>query len=852
MRWTMAVSCLLLAEAASAAFDVRWPDGERMTVAEVARRYENRTGRTIPQKRVWVVSDRFEPLRQPARPGNDNPPSGAPALPFLTQVNMVGDFVQTGDGNFVLISDKQILKFPDATLLGWVPLARVLTRTVCLGDDRTDIKIKSMVVNSLAYLKKSGEGEAARVLPPRIRLAPDPDGTDNGAFRFFDFYFVWGDTRPDSEQEGYALLGENPSFNVNAELPPEEFRKATRIIGWVRKSRLCFWRTREALQWDDQNTKRTEPARAYASRDLALADLDPGARPPASEDEVIVEKFADNRPVSWEPRRMRYPLLTIRVEKTQPLVHETHRNNILRRVGVIGDVFDENGKPVMDEQLRQNIRDDIIRTRQQLARTEILFVIDRTTSMEPWWTATAEAVKALLEQVKGADRSVAVGFCFYGDVYPSTEKEGKVANLEEAIKLGGVVPGRLFDARADEKELKEKLKELADTTRVIPGGTRPEMVYAGIEAGLLEAKGWSKNARKMLILIGDDGNHPLPAEEEQTVHKRIVDLCVPSDDRSKDYQIPWEFYALQVRPVAPAPADPSEPPDPTVLFKNQVNALVKRIKAKSDNAVARYFNTTERGQFLAEIEERYKALAAHAARQEEEIQRAQTGQLRAVTEIRDPEVVRILQSIAARQSAARGQRITLDDLLKGAQAFDERFVWELAPRTNVRQIRRMILVSGGELKDVLGLFEDFFTNPENPPSLEDLARSLIAVQSGDPNLKGKTDAEKLDALKVKFGFSFVGELMQLLGYDREAGRPRPKPDPDAERRLKQRLQKKFYLLQDLKAEKVRKYTQLTPNDEVNLKTEGPGEDLPAHLRRGFKRGDGSATWYWVDFDKEWP
>lgn len=866
---------LLASIAPAAAPDVRWPSGERLTYVDLSERYQ-KDGKQLKAFPVWVASEGFQPLQKPSP---QSAPSGAAPLPFLTQVLLLGstkdDFHQGEGGvNFYLIAAPgESGRNPSP--LGWVPKVRVLTRNVCLTDERSEIRIKAMVVNSLTYLKEGSDAADVKLLPPRVRLAPDSSGKDEGAFRFFDFYFVWADTDPSKDKEGYALLGDIPVFNPHSETTPAGFRALSRIIGWVEKSRLCFWRTREAVQWDDLKWQddpprvRTEPGKAYATREHALGDLgrtdrEPDARKAGA---VVTEgKFLGGKPPLWEPRRMRYPLLMIRNDRDEELTHEAHGKNLLRKVGVIGDVYDEKGQQVMTEKARQAITAEIRRTEEQLSRTEILFVIDRTSSMADWWVATEKWVQKLIRQVRVEGRSVAVGFCFYGDVHPGIPgKEGK-ATLEEAVKLKGVIPGRLLDCDRDREELEEKLKYLANRNEVIEGGFRPEMVYAGLEIGLLEAR-WggkegARHARKMVVLIGDDGNHPLPADEENQVHDRIAQLCVPTRDDDPDYQTPIEFYALQVCRVA------SNPTDPTVLFQTQVEALIERIKQRSKLARAASFNAAaDEARFFAVIDRRYAELTAHVAQKREELLKIRTGQVTAVTEIRDPEVVRILEGIAAKQ------KVKVEDLLKGVQAFDERYVWSINPRTNEPQIRRMMLVSGGELDRVIALFENFFTEPE-PPSLEELAHYLIAAQSGDSKEGVRERANDfklrhLDALRVKYGFSFIGELSKFLGYDLPAGKPRPEPDPLAERELKQKLQKKFYLLQDLRNENVYHYEQLGPSDRVKLKRTGEPEKLFGDHRRGFERDEdraeawsqkprirsiprGKVIWYWVDFDREWP
>ncbi|HYH67381.1 MAG TPA: hypothetical protein VD866_21970 [Urbifossiella sp.] len=865
MRWLLALTLAAAVPAAAGAADVRFADGTPVTLADVSKAFEKENKRSLEDRWGRVAAGGFAPLSQPDRKAKA---SGAPAITFLARVNCLYE-VQgpPGDWKYFLVASGSIAD-NTFTILGWVPEVFVLTGTRCQEDPASAIQIKAMAINSLRYLKAGAAPEETRIAPPRVLAAPPPfAGADLGASRFFEFYYVWADTDRENEDRGYALIAEAPSVNPNNEMTDADFRRLSGIIGWIEKPRLCFWRTREAVQWDDLNQTRTNPGRAYATRDQARADIDPAAATaPAGADALVTERFTNGRPTIWDPRRMRYPLLSMRVPdgvgadgapRTKEVAYESFRGNTLRHVGVIGDVFDKDGKPAMTEDARLDVQLDINRAREQVRRTEILFVIDRTVSMKGWWKKTADAVDELVTRVNREERSVAVGFCYFGDVNNgSPEREGQVGgykealakNYQEALEKGGVFAGRLLDTKTDAAELQAKLKELAEP-REMPGGGRLELVYTGLEAGIREARGWTRNARKMVILLGDDGNHRLPPDQERAVHDRLAKLLVPTPDAAAagvDYETPKEFYALQMCALDP------RPDDPTQLFKTQMDDLIGRIKARSKTAEAGYFNTTDQKSFFTAVDAQYAKLKALADRGDEEFRRIQTGQVDAVTEIRDPEVVNILRGIAARR------KVRVEDLLRGVQAFDQRFVWELDPKQpGVRQLRKMVLVNHVEFDRIHDVLKNFFNDPVNPPALDQLAHLVLNAQAGDIRMRDRVktlaDAERLDVMRVTYGFSFVNELSAFLGYNRGAGAAPPKRDEKSERDFKRRLLKKYLLLEDIRQNRVREYGPIDDQDAVHVQPlAGRDRELPPDARRRFKRGDGSVEYYWIDFDREWP
>ena len=507
-----------------------------------------------------------------------------------------------------------------------------------------------------------------------------------------------------------------------------------------------------------------------------------------------------------------------------------------------------------------------------MRRTEILFVIDRTSSMVDWWDRTAKAVRRILDIVKQDGREVSIGFCYYGDVYAGTDHEGK-ATPEKAVELGGVIPGELFDLK-DTKRLDKELAYLVDRNQMIASVDRPELVYAGLEMGLRKAqmgmRDDDRNARKMVILIGDDGNHELPPDEDREVQERIANLCVPVTDEEKDkkkaFKSPIEFYALQVAPVS------SDMNDATVLFKNQTNALAERIKGLSKLARAQWYpaDTADKdGKFLTDIDERYKKLGEEILQMEALLQQIRSGQVSSITQIPNAEVVRFVEDMANQEGLDNP-----DKVLQGVQVFDERYVWSNSPEKGEPQLRRMLLISEPELEDVNKMFNDFETKTPQP-SLEDLVDSLIAYQSGEGKdvVKGKAPGKKhedLNKLKVAYGFTFIGQVATYLGYDKPDMPPPPR-NAVVERDIVQRLQKKHDLIQDLLAHKVYKYKPLNDFDKVNLqRSDEPPEELDGDRRRDFFLGGGrpgaaaakpggpqpkvsdNEIWYWVDFDREWP
>jgi hypothetical protein len=253
---------------------------------------------------VWVG---YEGFRLKKLPLNNSEPSGYKVLQYMENFD-VSYVYQGEDQIYYLLSRGRGQDFKN---LGWVP-----DKFTCIYQGQqtsNNIYIKALIVNSLDQITKQ-----RKVEPIPVRLAPTLEAPVIDPLRLYNIYFVYSDTNPKDPTKGYCLLGSDFGFmpddnsKTNPKIPSET------VKGWVSKENLCFWDTREGLEWDVKSTKethgelrRTTPGKIFDSRKNAIKDaIGENVKP------LLVEKFdSKNESIPLQHYSSRFPIIPLNNEE---------------------------------------------------------------------------------------------------------------------------------------------------------------------------------------------------------------------------------------------------------------------------------------------------------------------------------------------------------------------------------------------------------------------------------------------------------------------------------------------------------------------------------------------------------
>ena len=253
---------------------------------------------------VWAA---YEGFRLKKSPLNNSDNSGYKALQYMENFDV--SYVYQGEDQIYYLLSRGIGK--EFKNLGWVP--EKFTCIYAGQQTSNNIYKKVLIVNSLNQITKQ-----RKVEPIPVRLAPTLEAPVIDSLRLYNIYSVYSDTNPKDPTKGYCLLGSDFGFmpddnsKTNPKIPSET------VKGWVSKENLCFWDTREGLEWDVKSTKetlrelrRTTPGKIFDSRKNAIKDaIGENVKP------LLVEKFdVKNESIPLQHYSSRFPIIPLNNEE---------------------------------------------------------------------------------------------------------------------------------------------------------------------------------------------------------------------------------------------------------------------------------------------------------------------------------------------------------------------------------------------------------------------------------------------------------------------------------------------------------------------------------------------------------
>ena len=610
------------------------------------------------------------------------------------------------------------------------------------------------------------------------------------------------------------------------------------ILGWVPKSRVCMWETREAVEYAYETTwkikgkgpMRTEPAQVYETPEYAKKAFEYYRQGRRGEKVkfLSIETFQGGKSVKWSHDRMRYPVFAMSSEEKKVLAQI--KGNECLKIGVIGEFVNEKGENVQFKVKRAEIEKQIEALEKESSVLQILFVIDNTTSMNVWFKEVAETVKSIINDVnKQKNIPVELGLVFYNDREAFPNEPNKVVEV--------VCPLAPANSKQVEK-ISEELEKRCDEQG--PGGGAPrEDVFLGIQRAIDEAgKGFNiSGAGKVVIVIGDKGDKVAPTQANNPENAHTTDAgksVLKRLVRSKP-QTPIELYALHVESSKASPD--------AALFEAQMQSLIGQLRDDTDRGedFGGYISATAKGELSSKILKRYENLRKKIVNLKREFMEAKAGMLKKVGPTRmSKDFQDTLRSKPGVEEYFR---------LKGFDVFHYGYIWEKpldgTGKLEVKQIRPKILMKKAKMEKLLAFLQQIKGGPTQDFNLQTVAKRLVKEQLGEE------DGSISDVAKKKFGLTFRSNLLTTPWKDL--------PRPALYRKEMLRINLAIMKFEDAIKEKKYQYELAPVKDSAVKRYFWKRLELingkPAFEKRPrffYIGGDKSRPWCWVDLETELP
>lgn len=383
--------------------------------------------------------------------------------------------------------------------LGWVHKNDMLLWNIALINPETNIALKAMILNTTRALGSDLDYR-------RIQAYKDPERTIPTKYeaRVYEIFYVYRY----AERENSMLLGRGPYFSER-DIDSEGFYG--NLIGWVDVDRVVEWDHRVAIEPNAQ----PDAVRERHQHNIRTKIFN--AHQAGQEDKWAIEylngRLAADAEIAWDDD-----------------IYDSggqfeRKPGYWRRFPVIGDYGQEVYKVMVMGELRGELgviaEEDDITVRQklnelinQIRNINVVFVIDGTRSMGPFYESAINSVQRIV------------------DIF---EEVGQDEHSSKMLRFGYVVYRDYLerDRLVETRQLTTNAQMIIDQLRLIEARDihdiyPHEAVYYGLKTALNQVF-TDPHQTNILIHIGDAGNHyrddPSQVPQSEIVRLLVENFC---------------------------------------------------------------------------------------------------------------------------------------------------------------------------------------------------------------------------------------------------------------------------------------------------------------------------------------
>lgn len=390
---------------------------------------------------------------------------------------------------------------------GWVPMSKLLLWESCPVNEN-DIYNKALLAVNIDNINKNSTNKAEL---GRCFYNPETKAVKGNIKTDMTFYYVMK-----TDPSGLVLLSHQSRMNGSSDQV---------LYGWVPKTAFVPWNQRSCLEpnWDPKTVEEFTTSKHYHFY------ADPKLKTVISSYTYGVPNTVDKNPATkfrMEPEQARFPLLD-----------NDSKNDDLYKVTSFGSA----GRSVI---VNQSADVDVKWTREkerltkQLQNVNVIFVIDGTKSMNPYFKSVKDAINKSFTYFEKQNYNIKVGAVIYrdyadGDAMIETQplvsyKDPRIVKFLDNIGNKG------YGAASSPND-----------------HTHTEALYAGIDAALdSKAMGYTPEQANLMIVVGDCGNAEIDTKspDAASLTKRLIDknIQLMSHQVRRSTADAWQLFNVQM------------------------------------------------------------------------------------------------------------------------------------------------------------------------------------------------------------------------------------------------------------------------------------------------------------------
>lgn len=404
---------------------------------------------------------------------------------------------------------------------GWVHKSKMLLWHRPLHKSKTNLVLKKIIImNSISSIKNSVKNQNFDY--SNFMNGPSVNNDVLFLSKMFDFYNLYKVEIIDDEK--WYFVGNSDFIEYD-----ETIADRNAGVGWVSEKKAVLWDTRLAIEqnWDleaiQEFITHDKKATVWKEGNKGLKEIIYSIEKKDYSDVLHYNNFSLDY-IRPDGTFTRYPILE---QKNTAIVLKNDKEIRIATIGVIGDITGTtDGKTSEKKTIRTSLEmarikremEKILRIKKQI---NILFVIDATNSMQPYYSAVKKAINSVISDYGISENDLDFAVAIYRDL-----KEGK----ERAFQIS--------DFTTNRSETIAFLDSVLCNPHPKNQTIAEDMLY-GLDRALEEAspKGMGKRSN-FIVLIGDAGNYTL--QQDKNFKQKINSIA----ENLTAYN--YRFLAIQV------------------------------------------------------------------------------------------------------------------------------------------------------------------------------------------------------------------------------------------------------------------------------------------------------------------